>query len=146
MSISIKGDKTGLYSVRVEPGEDLVNSLKLIIANGIIVTCIGSLQYATMILLQKDFKYSRPKRIDGPVELLSAQGTVGLDDGKIGVHLHGIISDPDWRVYGGHFVDDEDGNLVFATVEICILVPENISFVKQYDNKTGFKVFNPYKR
>ncbi|MDI6600609.1 MAG: DNA-binding protein [Thermoanaerobacteraceae bacterium] len=151
MSIEVKDNKISLWCIRIEPGEDLLNSLKSIfikanITNGIIVSCIGSLRHATLIFLQKNFKYSQPTRINGPLEFLSAQGTIGIDNDKISIHLHGIISDHDMCVYGGHFVDDEDGNLVFATMEICVLVPEDISFIKQYDDKTGFKIFNPNKR
>lgn len=151
MSVEVKDNKTCLWCIRIEPGDDLLNSLKSIfvkakIKSGIIVSCIGSLQHASLVFLQNNFKYSQPMKINGPLEFLSGQGTIGKNNGEISIHLHGIVSDPDMCVYGGHFVDDGDGNPIFATMEICVLVPEDIFFIKQYDEKSGFQFFNPSYR
>jgi hypothetical protein len=44
---------------------------------------------------------------------------IGLTvEGQLSIHLHGLMSGPDMKVYGGHFL--EKGNPVLVTVEIVI--------------------------
>lgn len=78
--------------------------------------------------------------IEGPLEMLSSQGLIGLDvNGELSVHLHMLVSDRYMRVYGGHFI--EGGNIVAATGEIVIHEVENIELNRQFDEQTGFEIF-----
>ena len=140
---------------RLLPGTDLVGGIEKIcldnrIDNGIIVSAIGSLKQANIVYAVPDpsnkigIKYCAPTIIDGPLELLPCQGTIGLTtEKKLSIHLHGLMSDAHMKVYGGHFV--EGGNIVLATVEIMIVNVPDIQVVRGLDDETGFPLFKFYK-
>ena len=137
---------------RLLPGTDLIKGIEKIcrdnqIDRGTIITAIGSLIHAEIVYLIPDektrlgAKYVEPVRIEGPLELLSGQGMIGqAKDGKLCIHLHGLMSGPDMKVYGGHFV--ENGNPTLATVEIMVQENLDIQMVRDHDEETGFTLFN----
>jgi predicted DNA-binding protein with PD1-like motif len=136
---------------RLLPGTDLIAGIEQICAQqGIIqaavLSAIGTLSHATIVYVvpQKDaalgVAYVPPQRLDGPFELLAAQGFVGMDtDDSISVHLHGSLSGPDMTVYGGHFI--KGGNPVLATAEIMIQELSGVAMNRGYDKETGFELF-----
>ncbi len=79
--------------------------------------------------------------MEGPLELLASQGTIGLDDetGGLSVHLHMLVSDKYMRVFGGHFIDG--GNDIAATAEIVIHEIDNVELHRSFDEQTGFNLF-----
>ncbi|MBP1925907.1 putative DNA-binding protein with PD1-like motif [Sedimentibacter acidaminivorans] len=136
---------------RIPRGVDLITGIKEIckeysIKCGYISMFIGSLESGRFIYAQPGkeskigFKYSEPVDLEGPLEMLSSQGLIGLDvNGDLSVHLHMLVSDKYMRVYGGHFV--EGGNIVAATGEIVIHEVENVELNRQFDEQTGFELF-----
>ena len=136
---------------RLLPGTDLIEGIKLAcrqhrIRQAIITTAIGTLLHAELVYVVADrqaplgVKYVDPKRIQGPLELLAGQGMVGEDDEEtLSVHLHGIVSGPDMRLFGGHLV--ENGNPVLATAEVTIQEVSGVEIRRRYDKKTGFVLF-----
>jgi predicted DNA-binding protein with PD1-like motif len=139
---------------RILPGADLIKGIRKVcqdnqVTSGTIVAAIGSLVRAQFIYAVPDknakmgIKYSEPVRVDGPLEVLACQGTIGLTaDGQLGIHLHGLMSDPDMKVYGGHFL--EDGNPVLVTVELLIHENQDARTVREQDDETDFPVFRFY--
>lgn len=86
--------------------------------------------------------YSEPKFLDGPLELLSGQGSIGQEEGGgLFVHLHGLLSDRDGRIYGGHLVRGE--NPVLITCEIMIGHAEGIQMLRTHDPEVDMKVLMP---
>lgn len=140
---------------RILPGTDLIKGIEKVcqdnqVTSGTIVVGIGSLVRAQFIYAVPDkgatigMKYSEPTRVEGPLELLACQGTIGLTaEGQLGIHLHGLMSDPDMKVYGGHFL--ENGNPVLATLEIRIQENQDVRIVREQDVETGFPVFRFYE-
>ena len=136
---------------RLLPGTDLIRGIKIIcskynIESGTIVSLIGSLKYATMVHIvtaenaRLKVAYSSPNVIDGPLELLSAQGFIGNNvEKKQCVHLHGCIAGTNMRVLGGHFI--EEGNPVLVTAELVIRGILGVDIVKKHNDETGFEVF-----
>ena len=136
---------------RLLPGSDLIQGIKTIcgqcrIRQAAITTVIGTLVHAELVFVVPDpestlgVKYVEPERIRGPLELLSGQGMIGEDDqGKPGVHLHGVLSGPDMRLFGGHLV--ENGNPVLATAEITIQELLDVEMKRRHDEETGFVLF-----
>jgi hypothetical protein len=99
-----------------------------------------------MILVPLDNKvgagYSDPRAIEGPLELLSAQGTIGLEEGgAVAIHLHGAVSDKEGRVHGGHLV--KGGNPVLITGEVAVTQVEGIRIAKGYDPGVEMNIFIP---
>jgi predicted DNA-binding protein with PD1-like motif len=51
------------------------------------------------------------------VELASMQGSIAWQDGKVSLHTHGVVTDKDFKAYGGHLL-----NAVVGTGSVEILV------------------------
>lgn len=136
---------------RIPRGIDLITGIKEICADygikyGYITTLIGSLETARFIYAipqegtKTGFKYSEPVDLQGPIEVLSTQGFIGIEDtGDLSVHIHMVVSDRYMRVFGGHFV--EGGNIVAATGEIVIHEIDNVELERSFDEETGFLIF-----
>lgn len=136
---------------RIPRGTDLITGIKEIcqtyeIKHGVISTLIGSLDTGRFIYaIPQDgtkigFKYSDPVNLNGPLEILSTQGIIGVEDsGDLSIHLHMLVSDRYMKVFGGHFV--EGGNLVAATGEIVIHEIENVELERSFDEESGFSIF-----
>lgn len=137
---------------RIPRGVDLVTGVKKVckeykIRHGYVSMSIGSLINARIIYAIPDndapidFVYCDPTDIKGPLELLSMQGLIGMEDsGEQSVHLHMLLSDKDMKVFGGHVI--EGGNIVAATAEIIIYELEDVEFIRQFDEQTGFRLFS----
>jgi uncharacterized protein len=140
---------------RILPGTDLIGGIEKIcqdnhLAYGTIVTAIGSLSRGEFVYALPDksakmgIKYSDPTTIEGPLELLACQGMIGLTaEGDLSVHLHGLMSDSNMKVYGCHFL--KNGNPVLITVEILIHEHEGVRMVREQDSETDFPLFKFYK-
>lgn len=136
---------------RIPRGVDLITGIKQIcnehnVKHGYIPMCIGSLITGRIIYAIPGenapigFVYSNPVDIEGPLELLYAQGLIGQEDtGELSVHIHMLVSDPNMRVFGGHTI--EGGNIVAATGEIIIHELDEAEFIRQFDEQTGFRLF-----
>jgi predicted DNA-binding protein with PD1-like motif len=141
--------------IRVLPGSDIIEGIMkacqdLDIKSGAISSCIGSLQKASFLIAvplknKLGAGYSDPINLDGPLELLSAQGTIGQEEGKgLFVHMHGLLSDKHGKVHGGHLIKGE--NPVLITCEIMISEVEGVEMVRTYDPKVAMEVFIPSQR
>jgi len=116
---------------RLMPGEDLKEGIKKLInkegfKSGIILSIVGSLNYATLRMANKSIKTFK-----GPFEIVSAEGTISNN----GMHVHIAISDSKGRVLGGHL---KKGCIINTTAEICILELEK-ALQRVSDPKTGYK-------
>lgn len=115
---------------RIKPGADFVEALRQIcteqgIRQGLIVTGIGSFHQAVLMVAAPrgdrkiGYGHSEPLQIQGPLSLLSCQGTIALDEkAQPAPHVHAALALPDGGVVGG---DLTRGCVVMATVEIGIL-------------------------
>lgn len=65
-------------------------------------------------------------------EIVSITGTLSTD----GVHIHISVSDEEGNTIGGHL---KDGCIINTTAEVCLLEFENIKFLREFDNNTGYK-------
>lgn len=145
-----KGNLSKAVIVRILPGSDIIEGIeetcrKQNINAGAIVSCIGSLQRVKlMIAVPLDNKigagYSKPVELEGPLELISGQGTIGQgQEGETTVHMHGVVSDKRGNLHGGHFVGGE--NPVLITCEIMVAQIDGIRIAKSYDPEVGMEIF-----
>lgn len=108
--------------------------------------CIGSLQHATYVQVERDgtegrIRYSDKKQTTSPVELLSATGFIGKDEtGALDVHMHGVFVDCDGVISGGHFLADE--NPVAVTIEYILYPLNNVQMERKRDAIWGMPVFH----
>lgn len=118
--------------LRLERGEELMDGIKAGCAahgvqSGCIISCIGSLDKTAYTYIKPNpanisgIAYRETFVIDEATELICGQGTAGLNDGKVDVHLHAVMCDFDGKVFAGHMMP---GCIVCATTEIAIAVAE----------------------
>jgi predicted DNA-binding protein with PD1-like motif len=146
-----KAVSSSILFTRLPPGADVIEALEQVlneagIRAGTIVSCIGSLRSASFhIAVPADnpigASYSEPIGVNGPLELLGGQGTVGPDEkGDIFIHLHAVFSDGKGNLRGGHLV--KGGNPVLITCEITMACLEGMHIQRKYDPEVDMAVFN----
>lgn len=123
---------TTCYALRLKPGQDLKQSLKMFaqehqIQAGFIITAIGSLQQAKLRFAdQPDSTELKDK-----FEILALNGTLSVH----GMHLHMMLGDRTGATLGGHL---DYGCLIYTTAEIVIGTQNHWIFRREPDEATGF--------
>ena len=125
------------HAKRLKPGTDLKRGLQEIVESekiqgGVLLSCVGSLEKAVLRMAGAEPENESIKEIEGPLEIVSAIGTLSQD----GMHIHLSVSDKDGRVYGGHI---KEGCIVDTTAEVVIGESEKHTFHRRSDEDTGFK-------
>lgn len=120
------------YVKRLKQGLDLRNEIGQLIAEhtiqaGYIASAVGSLDRAKLRLAGE----AGMLELDGPLEIVSATGTVGVG----GMHIHISVSDSDGKTLGGHLVE---GCIIRTTAEIVITAVEDFEFNRRIDPATGY--------
>jgi len=137
--------------IRVLPGFDIIEGIeeacrKIGIKCGAVVSCIGSLKEASLMIValtdsnKVGAVYSEPIVVPGPLQLISAQGTIGQDEkGEVMIHLHGSFCNTDGRIYGGHLVRGK--NRILISCETVITEVSDARVVRAYDSEVEFSLF-----
>ena len=117
---------------RLGPDTDLRTSLMTAckqndVSSGAIVTCVGSLKFATLRLAGAN---SIEKK-NGPFEICSLVGTLTPE----GVHLHISLADGNGQMWGGHLCED---SIVYTTAEIVIVDLSSHQLTRRLDPNTGY--------
>ncbi len=147
-----QGTVTKMVIIRVHPGADITEQIieicrNLGITSGCITSCIGSFQRASfMVAVPMPNKigagYSDPIVMEGPIELVTAQGFIGTDDeGEYFVHLHGMLSDGKGNAFGGHLV--KGACPILVTCEIMISVVEGLRLARKYNPEVELNILSP---
>ena len=147
-----EGHLSRVVMIRVLPGSDIIEGIedvckRLDIKTGAITCCIGSLQRASLLIavpLENKIGagYSNPMDFDGPLEFLAGQGTIGQEEeGDLFIHMHGVLSDKDGNVHGGHLIKGK--NPVLVTCEIMISHVDDVRMIRTYDPEVDMKVLAP---
>ena len=156
----VEGKARRLICARILPGTDFLEGIEEIcrqanITSGNLISCVGSLQKFSFI-------YPKPRgstpfdvqQVEGTLEILSAQGTIGVDDdGTLFYHIHGLCVDGEGRIWGGHFIKEgmempdgtivHGGNPVAYTLEITIVEHEGIQIRRRTDPSFNVKLLMP---
>lgn len=130
---SARSTRQAIYALRLKPGQDLRVELEkfaksVSLRAGYIVTCVGSLNHATLRLANQNESI----RIEGKLEIVSLVGTLAPD----GPHLHLSVSDNTGKTIGGHLVE---GCPIYTTAEILIGEAEDLQFTREQDVTSGYK-------
>ena len=108
---------------------------------------LGPFAYV-MPALSKDGRnaafYSDTFRPDGVTELKWATMTLGERDGAPFFHCHGLWTEADGRVNGGHMLPEE--TVVAIPFEVNAFGIEGAMFIAEPDGETNFKLFGPVAR
>lgn len=140
MSQALPSSSMQVYALRLKPGQDLKVELQQFITQqkieaAAIITCVGSLQKATLRLAnQNNYQVYEQK-----MEIVSLVGTLATE----GSHVHISLSDSTGTTIGGHLVE---GCQVYTTAEILIGVLPELRFARETDEASGYKELKVYAR
>ncbi len=120
-------------TVRLKPGQDLRKEIdKLIkernIRAGVVLSLVGGLSKAVLRMPEAEVM----KIYEEPLEIVSATGTVGMND----CHIHIAVATKDSLVFGGHL---KEGCIVRVTAEVVLLVFDDIEYKRTLDPNTGYE-------
>ena len=119
------------HCFRLTKGSDLKKEIETYVINnklsGVILSAVGCLSKLTSRL--SDGKSILEKI--GQFEIVSITGTLSED----GVHIHISVSDELGNTIGGHL---KDGCIINTTAEIVLESFDNIKFIREYDDNTGY--------
>ncbi|GGF81002.1 hypothetical protein GCM10007301_46390 [Azorhizobium oxalatiphilum] len=87
--------------------------------------------------------YTDPERMGGPIGLIGASATLGLDvKGRPMVHCHALLSKPDGELFGGHIMPGE--SIVGAVPPVVFARAFAGEAIRQrYDPETIMSLFHP---
>ncbi len=128
------------YALRLGPGQDLKTALQKFINEhhiqaACILTCVGSLQKATLRLAnQSGYQVYNQK-----MEIVSLVGVMATE----GTHLHISLSDSLGTTIGGHLVE---GNEIYTTAEIVLGIMPGYRFAREHDPASGYKELKVYRK
>lgn len=119
-------------SARLLPGQDLRAEIERLgkehaISAGCVVSLVGNL--SKVCLRMADGK--TVKEWMGSHEIVSATGTISPEES----HIHISVSDQEGAVIGGHL---KMGSIVGVTVELVILVFDDVTYAREYEASTGY--------
>lgn len=108
------------YMARLDPGEEVLESLKTLCAEAGIrlgrVEAIGATDHAVLGVYDLNKKQYYPEEINEFMEITTLTGNITALDGKPYVHLHATLADQRHAIHGGHVLELRIG----ATCEIFI--------------------------
>lgn len=130
------------WLVRLERGELLSEGLlKAIEQVGIKtgwVMGIGACEWAELGFYDLKSKKYKWQKFEEPLEILSLQGNLSLDDGKPMLHIHGTFSGKNYQSIGGHVKDLE----VAGTCEIFLHDWFASPLLRKTDADTGLNLLD----
>ena len=127
----------GKIMVKLEDGENVLEKLKVIVkesgcSSGVILNGVGMLRKIRLGYF--DGKEYVIDEFEDPMELVSMQGNISLDDkGNIIFHIHVGLADRSKKMYGGHLLD----GIVNNVNEILIMKLERVKMRRRLSEKTG---------
>lgn len=145
--ISACGNAQRMVITRLLPGCDIIGGLIDVcrtnnIRAGAVVSAIGSIRNITYQTIVPDktsktgARFGELMSVEGPIEFISAQGTICADGDDIFIHFHAVMMDKNGKVFGGHI--EKGDNPVLNTLEVTIIEGTGLQVDRVYDDETGF--------
>lgn len=109
-----------IHIIRIKPDEEIMEEIlkycqKKKITSAVIISLLGSLKEVNLGILKKLPGRFIAKKIKGPLEIGCGTGTIALQDKKIILHIHVVVSDEKGAT-AGHLVT----GTIFSTAEAVI--------------------------
>ncbi|MBR5108907.1 MAG: DNA-binding protein [Clostridia bacterium] len=128
------------YMVRIDLGEDIIESLKKLCEEAGIrlgrVEAIGATDHAVLGVYDLQKKEYYPEEINEFMEIISLNGNITAMEGKPYIHLHGLLADQHHAVHGGHVLEMRVG----ATCEMFVTVLDG-EVKRQKDEALGINLW-----
>ena len=120
----MKSIKTSLSRVivgKLEPGDDLMDSILTVVKNHDVksgfINCIGALKQFTLGYFDLDSKKYKMETFNENVELVSCIGSITYNNGEPVIHIHICVGRSDYSIIGGHLAKP---TLISITGEVSI--------------------------
>jgi len=125
-----------IHVFRVKPKQELLGEIVRYcqehkLTSGIVIGIIGSLENARLNFLKELPGKYQAVDYSGPLEIVTAQGSVALKDDTLIVHIHIQLSDEN-TCEGGHLAQAT----VFSTAEV-VIGELDYQLHRQFDSYTG---------
>ena len=128
------------YMVRIDRGEDIIDSLKKLCEEEHIllgrVEAIGAADHAVIGVYDLGKKEYYPETVDEFTEIASLNGSITAMDGKPYIHLHATLADRRHVIHGGHVLEMRVG----ATCEMFVTVSDG-EVNRQKDEGLGINLW-----
>lgn len=128
------------YIVRLDKGEEIVESLKTLCENEEIklgtISGLGATNEVVIGLFETKTKEYHSKKLSGDMEITSLVGNISQKDGEVYLHIHINVGDGENNVFGGHLTSA----VISATGEIVIDVIEGI-VDREFSEEIGLNLF-----
>ncbi|MFQ5832108.1 MAG: PPC domain-containing DNA-binding protein [Candidatus Thorarchaeota archaeon] len=133
----------GAIISRMEPGEDILNTIETVAANHGIksgqLSLIGAVSRAKLGYFDRASGEYKDFVVDRDLEVVSCVGNIShTRDGRLVVHAHIVVADENGKCYGGHLLA---GCEVSVTIELVILEMESEIF-RAKDELTGLNLMD----
>ncbi len=128
------------YAVRIDLGEDMIESLKKLCEKEHIllgrVEAIGATDHAVIGVYDLEKKEYYPETLDEFMEIVSLNGNITEMNGQAYIHLHTALADQQHGIHGGHVLEMRVG----ATCEMFVSVLDG-KVNRQKDEKLGINLW-----
>ncbi len=129
------------FLTRLPMNEDLLEAITKVFREKKIrkaaFTAIGAISGAVLGFYDESHQYVN-RTFDGQYEIVSCMGNVSEKDGEIFAHAHIVISDSEYRCFGGHLMP---GAKIFAAELTGTPVPGDVP-VRKLDEPTGLALWS----
>ncbi len=130
------------WLVRLDRGERLSEQLTAIAEAENIksawVSGIGATQYTEIGFYDLEQKKYKSTRLNQLLEITSLTGNLSKKEGKPFLHLHIVLSDDEFRTYGGHLLDLEAA----GTVEVFLHNWQKETLIRRFDQDSGLSILD----
>lgn len=101
-------------------------------------TAIGAFRRATLAYFDWEIKDYRDIPVTGQAEVTSLVGDIGVHDGEVKVHAHGVLGRPDGSTVAGHV---REGH-VRPTLELFLTTYPDGTLERVHDPETGLDLIH----
>lgn len=132
----MKSKKTSTgYIVRLEKGEEVIETLTKFCETEKIksgsISGIGATNNVDLKSFDEKTKKYLEKKFSGEdYEILSLNGNITLLNGKPFLHLHAVLSDPNYNAFGGHI-----GSVVISVTGEIVINIFDVTIPRKLDNE-----------
>jgi uncharacterized protein len=110
----------GQHVLRLDPGEDVVASVKRVVEEQGIqagtISGLGSVDAITLGFLDAEANEYLKRHFEERMEVAALSGSVSMDGERAHVHLHAVVSPREFLAYAGHVHEARVG----ATLEVYL--------------------------
>ncbi len=128
------------HFIRIDKGEEIVSILTKFCNNKSItlgkISAIGAVDEVEIGIFEPKTKDYNSKIIKGTFEILSISGNISCKKNEPYLHMHIILSDRDYKAFGGHL----NKAVVSATCEVIIEEYDG-KLDRYFDENIGLNLF-----